>query len=152
MMYCTAGEVVEMIKEDMQNAIIGDEYIGDPEERRERMLKLSENAVKDACLEIDGYLAKRYAVPFRKTPGVLNKFAKDIAAYNLVSRMGVDESDREKTFLTRYNQAVSFLMNVAKGLIDIGVEDFPAKESSAANGFRMESSGRIFSRESMRGW
>ncbi len=150
-MYCTAGEVVEMIKEDMQNAIVGDEYIEDPEERKERMLKLSENAVKDACLEIDGYLAKRYAVPFQKTPGVLNKFAKDIAAYNLVSRMGVDESDREKTFLTRYNQAVSFLLNVAKGLIDIGIEETSAKES-AANGFRLESAGRIFSRNSMRGW
>jgi phage gp36-like protein len=150
-MYCTAGEVVEMIKEDMQNAIIGDEYIEDPEERKARMLELSENAAKDACLEIDGYLSKRYTVPFRKTPGVLNKFAKDIAAYNLVSRMGVDESEREKTFLTRYNQAVSFLLNVAKGLIDIGVEGGAVKES-AANGFRMESAERIFSRSSMKGW
>ncbi len=151
-MYCTAGEVVDMIKEDMQNAIVGDEYIEDSEVRRRRMLELAEKAAGDAALEIDGYLVKRYSVPFKKTPGVLNKFAKDIAAYNLVSRMGVDESDREKTFLTRYNQAVSFLMNVAKGLIDIGVEDMAAMESSAANGFRMESARRTFSRNSMKGW
>ena len=26
-MYCTVGEVLEMIKDDMKNVIIGDEYI-----------------------------------------------------------------------------------------------------------------------------
>ena len=28
-MYCTVGEVLEMIKDDMKNVIIGDEYIED---------------------------------------------------------------------------------------------------------------------------
>lgn len=151
-MYCTAKEAVSMIKEDMQNAVIGDEYIEDPEERKTRMLELAQGAVEDACLEIDGYLSKRYSVPFSRTPGVLRKFAKDIAAYNLVSRMGIDEGEREKTFLTRYNQAISFLMNVAKGIIDIGVEEHSAAKEGAANGFRMGSAERIFSRDSMRGW
>lgn len=71
--------------------------------------------------------------------------------YNLVSRTGIDESDREKTFLNRYNAAIKFLLDVAKGIISIGVEE-KGGSSEAANGFKMKSSGRVFSRDSMRGW
>ena len=80
------------------------------------------------------------------------KFAKDISVYNLVSRTGIDEGDREKTFLNRYNAAIKFLMEVAKGTISIGAEKETVGNSGAANGFRMQSSERIFSRGSMRGW
>lgn len=140
-----------MIKDDMKNVIIGDEYIEDEQERNKKIAEICEEAVEDACAEIDGYLAKRYRVPFRRTPQVINKFAKDIAVYNLVSRMGIDESEREKTFLNRYNAAIKFLLDVAKGVISIGTEE-DEESSNAANGFKMKSSGRIFSRESMRGW
>lgn len=150
-MYCTVGEVLEMIKDDMKNVIIGDEYIEDEQEREAKIATLCESAISDACAEIDGYLAKRYRVPFTKTPQVINKFAKDISVYNLVSRTGIDESDREKTFLNRYNAAIKFLLDVAKGIISIGVEE-KGGSSEAANGFKMKSSGRVFSRDSMRGW
>ena len=152
-MYCTIGEVLDKIKDDMASSIIGDEYIEDGQERREKMEILCQGAAADACAEIDGYLAKRYSVPLRETPPVINKFAKDITVYNLVSRMGVDESEREKTFLNRYNAAVKFLLEVAKGTINIGCggqgEDVA---ESAANGFRINSSDRLFSRGSMGGW
>lgn len=154
-MYCTVEEVLGAMKEDLQNNIIGDEYIEDPGERLEKMVKLSEEAIEDAGAEIDGYIAKRYRLPLSKVPPVLNKYAKDIAVYNLVSRMGVDESDREKTFLNRYNAAIKFLLEVAKGTVDLDVEEpgngIPG-EGTAANGFRMSSSSRIFSRDSMKGW
>ena len=94
-MYCTVEEVLEMIKDDMMNVIIGDEYIEDEQERTEKIATLCEAAISDACAEIDGYLAKRYSVPFRKTPKVISKFAKDISVYNLVSRTGIDESERD---------------------------------------------------------
>jgi phage gp36-like protein len=153
-MYCTVNEVLdERIKEDMMNAIIGDEYIEDEEERLKKITPICETAIADACSEIDGYLGKRYSVPFTKTPQVVNKFAKDIAAYNLVSRSGIDESEREKTFLTRYEAAIAFLLNVAKGTIDIGVDDGKSSgQDAAANGFKMKSADRVFSRGSMRGW
>ena len=141
-----------MIKDDMKNVIIGDEYIEDKQEREAKIAKLCEDAISDACAEIDGYLAKRYRVPFTKTPQVINKFAKDISVYNLVSRTGIDESDREKTFLNRYNAAIKFLTEVAKGTISAGAEDEAVGSGNAANGFKMKSSGRIFSRDSMRGW
>lgn len=139
------------LKDDMKNVIIGDEYIEDEQEREEKIATLCDAAIVDACAEIDGYLAKRYRLPLRKVPQVINKFAKDISVYNLVSRTGIDESEREKTFLNRYNAAIKFLLDVAKGTISIGVEDIGGG-SEAANGFKMKSSGRVFSRESMRGW
>lgn len=150
-MYCTEQEAVGMIKDDMASAVIGDEYIEDPEERREKLEALAVDAVADACAEIDGYLSKRYRVPVSRPPKVLNKLAKDIAAYNLVSRMGVDEGEREKTFLNRYNAAIKFLLEVAKGTVSIGIDEENGS-GAAANGFQMQSSGRIFSRESMEGW
>lgn len=133
-MYCTVEEVLEMIKDDMKNVIIGDEYIEDEQEREAKTATLCEAAIADACAEIDGYLAKRYSVPFRKTPQVIRKFAKDISVYNLVSRTGIDEGEREKTFLNRYNAAIKFLLDVAKGTIDIGVDGQPG--GGAANGFK----------------
>lgn len=151
MAYCTIEEVIEMLKADMINVIIGDDYIEDEEERIKAITPLTVEAVEDAGAEIDGYLAKRYDVPFSKTPKVINKFAKDIALYNLVSRKGIDESDREKTYLTRYNAAIAFLTKVVEGVIDIGVEG-NSTQDAANTGFTMKSSGRIFSRESMRGW
>ena len=152
MAYCTADEVIGMLKSDMIGHIVGDDYIEDEAERIAAVRPLAESAVEDAQAEIDGYLAKRYDVPFTKTPKVISKFAKDIALYNLVSRKGVDESDREKTYLTRYNAAIAFLTKVAEGKIDIGVEDIHTTQAAAQNGFSMKSADRIFSRNSMRGW
>ncbi|MCM1258427.1 MAG: DUF1320 domain-containing protein [Roseburia sp.] len=152
MAYCIVSEVLDMLKEDMLNAIIGDDYIEDEAERIKAITPLAEQAIDDAQAEIDGYLAKRYNVPFPKTPNVINKFAKDIALYNLVSRKGVDESDREKTYLTRYNAAIAFLAKVAEGKIDIGVPEGYTTEDAAKIGFSMKSSRRTFTRDSMRGW
>lgn len=151
MEYCTVHDVLSMIKDDMLNVIIGSDYIEDETERISKATPYVEQAITDADAEIDGYLAKRYNVPFTTVPTVINKFAKDIAVYNLVSRLGINESDREKTFLTRYNSAIKFLENVAKGIIDIGISEKSTAES-AKNGFAMKSSNRLFSRDSMKGW
>lgn len=152
MAYCTVSEVLDMLKTDMLNVIIGDDYIEDEKERIKAVTPYAKQAVDDAQAEIDGYLAKRYNVPFSKTPKVINKFAKDIALYNLVSRKGVDESEREKTYLTRYNSAIAFLTKVAEGKIDIGVPEGNSTEDAAKNGFSMKSSRWTFTRDSMRGW
>lgn len=151
MAYCTVEEVLEMLKGDLINVIIGDDYIEDPEEKKKKITLLTEQAITDAEAEIDGYLVKRYNVPFEKTPKVISKFAKDIALYNLVSRQGIDEGDREKTYLTRYNAAIAFLSKVAEGKIDIGVSENSVAEN-AVNSFSIRSSERLFSRGSMKGW
>lgn len=155
--YCTVADVRELIKEDMFNSILGDRYIDENDagavaKKEEDITLLIENAIADADAEIDGYLLKRYSPPFAETPAVLRKFSKDIAAYNLMSRKGIEEDNPEKTYLTRYNSAIKFLTMVAEGKIDIGTTTEAAGQSPAAEGFRFRSSRRLFSRESMRGW
>lgn len=150
MSYSTKEEVREMLKDDALNAIIGDTFIEDPAEREELVAPIIEGAIEDADAEIDGYLAKRYAVPISPAPRVLNKFSKDIAIYNLYSRLGIDEGTEEKNYLNRYNAAVKFLTLVAEGKVSIGAEtEDPA--SAAATGFSVKSNPRIFSRGSMKG-
>lgn len=153
MAYCTVEEVLGYIKESAYNALLGDEYIEDVEERKTRLKPYVEEAIEDADAEINGYLAKRYNVPMSPAPKVLNKFSKDIAVYGLMSRVGIDEQDREKTYLNRYNAAIKFLDGVAKGTISIGTgENGDSQEQAAQKGFRIEHSKRLFSRETMKGW
>ena len=150
MSYSTRDEVREMIKDDALNALIGDNFIENIDEREAFMAPLIDAAIGDADAEIDGYLAKRYAVPLAPAPKVINKFSKDIAVYNLFSRIGIDEGTDQKTYLNRYNAAVKFLTLVAEGKVSLGAEaDGPA--TAAAAGFTVKSSPRLFSRDRMRG-
>lgn len=150
MSYSQRTEVREMIKDDALNAIIGDTFIEDPAQREELVGPIIDEAIADADGEIDGYLAKRYRVPLSPVPKVINKFSKDIAVYNLFSRIGIDEGTDEKTYLNRYNSAIKFLTFVADGKVSIGAEtDDPTK--AAATGFSVQSSPRLFSRSKLRG-
>lgn len=149
MAYCTVENVLDVLKESMINAILGDEYIEDTQERKKKIEFLVVEAIADADAEINGYLAKRYDLPFQHTPQVLKKFSKDMAVYNLVSRVGIDENDREKTLLNRYNAAIKFLTSVSNGMIELGVSGTKEK---AETGFKVHSNPRIFSRDSMKGW
>ena len=148
MSYCSVEEVRGMIKADALNMIIGDEYIENEAEREAKIIPIIEEAIGDADGEIDGYLMKRYTVPLSPPSKVINKFSKDIAVYNLFSRAGIDEGEKEKNYLNRYKAAVRFLENVAKGVIDIGISDTSQK---ANTGFSMNSNSRLFSRNSMKG-
>lgn len=148
MSYSTRAEVREMLKDDALNAIIGDTFEEDEAEREAKIGPI----IGDADAEIDGYLAKRYKVPFDPVPRVLNKFSKDIAIYNLYSRIGIDEGEAEKNYLNRYNAAVKFLTLVAEGKVNIGTgEDGDDPASAAATGFAAKSNPRLFSRGSMKG-
>lgn len=150
MSYSTKAEVRDMLKDDALNAIIGDTFIEDPAEREAKVGPIIEAAIADADAEIDGYLAKRYPVPFTPAPKVINKFSKDIAVYNLFSRIGIDEGSEQKNYLNRYNSAVKFLTLVAEGKVSIGATaDDPA--TAASTGFAAKSNPRLFSRGSMKG-
>lgn len=148
MVYCETSEVRSMIKDDALNTIIGSDYIEDAAEREAKIVPIIEGAIIDAEAEIDGYLAKRYPLPLSPVPKVLNKFAKDIAVYNLYSRIGIDESDREKNYLNRYKAAVRFLELLAEGKVEVGAVD---PTTAAKTGFSVTSSPRLFSRDKLRG-
>ena len=140
-----------MLKEDAVSQILTDtDFIEDPEEREAGIGPLIDEAIADADGEIDGYLAKRYAVPLAPVPKVINKFSKDIALYNLMSRAGLDEAGREGNYLTRYNAAIKVLTLVAEGKVSLGTEASDPQAAAAA-GFSMHSNRRLFSRDTMKG-
>ena len=150
MNYCTRQEGREMLKDDAMNIVIGDQYIEDPAKREELIGPIIDAAVEDAEGEIDGYIAKRYSVPLVPVPKVINKFTKDIALYNLYSRIGIDENGEEKNYLNRYNSAIKFLVLVTEGKVSLGVPiDDP--QTAASTGFSVKSNPRLFGRNSLRG-
>lgn len=150
MSYSTRDEVRAMLKDDALNTIIGDTFIEDPAEREAAIGPIIDSAIADADGEIDGYLAKRYAVPISPAPKIINKCSKDIAVYNLWARIGIDENTDQKTYLNRYNSAIKFLTLVAEGKVSIGAQSDDAT-TAAANGFSIKSSRRLFNRESLKG-
>lgn len=157
MAYSSAQAVLGMVKGEMLRAILGGEYIEDEAEVRRMALPYAEAAIGDADAEIDGYLAKRYHVPLVKVPKVICKISKDIAVYNLFARTGINEDNQEKTILNRYNAAIAYLTNVAKGIVDIMEEDrgtggIQDGSTTGSSGFRTGSNQRIFTRDKMRGW
>lgn len=151
MAYSTIPEVRDMIKDDTVNVLIDDEYIASNDEREARVQPLIGQAIADGDGEIDGYLAKRYPVPLSPPPKIINKFSKDIALYNLFSRIGIDENSEQKNILNRYQSAIKFLTLLAEGKVSIGTEGGNDTEAAARNGFAVRSNPRIFSRDTMRG-
>lgn len=150
-MYTTVGDVRATIKDDALNSVIGNEYIDDESVRLTRIDEIIEAAILDADGEIDGYLNKRYRVPLRNPSKVICKFSKDIALYNIFSRQGIQKDSPENTYYQRYRDAIRFLENVAKGIVEIGVTDDEGVASSPIKEYRVNSDRRIFSRDSLRG-
>ena len=64
-MYCTTAEVLGKIRDDMIDAILGSDLIEDEQERTEKITACTEEAISDACAEIDGWVSKRYRFRFR---------------------------------------------------------------------------------------
>lgn len=147
-MYCTTEDVIEMLIPDIRNQIIGEGYIEDPEVQLAKLTPLVEESIRSADAEINGYLAKRYELPLSAVPENISKYSKDIAVFNLFSRIGIDQGERESVNMTRYKNAIRYLESVAKGIVDLGLKPIGQK---ASTGFQMKSSTRLFSRDSMRG-
>lgn len=156
MAYSKAEDVLDMIKTDMLRTLMGDDCRLDGDKLREAALPYAQTAIEDADSEIDGYLAKRYKVPLARVTKMITKLSKDIAVYNMVSRRGIDESSRDKNILNRYNAAILYLTNVAKGIVELDDQNNGSSDlqpdTHGNEGFSMRSNNRIFSRDTMRGW
>ena len=96
-------------------------------------------AIADADAEIDGYLSGRYALPLANVPMVITRIACDITRYWL---FGQDVTDLVKD---RYDQAVSYLGQVAKGTIGLGPDATGAEPASQSGSSLIQSDSRGFS-------
>lgn len=75
-----------------------------------------QGALDDASAEIDGYLQARYTLPLAVIPPVLVQICRQIARYMLYDQVAPEE------IRNRYNDAVKWLNNLAKGIVNLGVE------------------------------
>lgn len=149
-MYVSTDDLRAAIKDDLLEGLLG-EYIEDEAAREAALLPLLTAAIEDADAEIDGYLNKRYPVPLAPAPRVIEKLAKDMALFNLMSRMGIDEGERENVVQTRYRNAIKFLEGVAKGILNIGLQAASQGAAPAAQEYRISAPPRLFSRDSLKG-
>lgn len=141
-MYSTVEEVKKMIDEGAMVYLTDDSGTGEIDESK------ITDAINDADSEINGYIQKRYPLPLPSTPSVINKLSKDIALYNLFSRRGIDKEKNDDTVLQRYKNAVKFLENLSKGIVNLGITTTQVKSVIEIN---LSSNRKLFSRNSMRG-
>lgn len=103
-------------------------------------------ALDDATAMIDGYIAKKVALPLASVPAILVKVAADLARYFLHGKA----ADKDSPVTLAYNQAVAWLKDVSKGLValdDGGETPAPAGGGSV----KANPSSRIFRRGTLRG-
>lgn len=140
-MYSKIEDIKGMVEEGVLIYLTDDQNTGEVD------ISKIEEAINDADSEINGYLQKRYPLPLPTTPPVIKKLSKDIALYNLFSRKGIDKDKNDETILFRYKNAVRFLENLSKGIVNLGNE--PEVKSNSE--IKISSNKKLFSRDSLRG-
>ncbi|UVK45365.1 DUF1320 domain-containing protein [Mesorhizobium sp. AR07] len=104
-------------------------------------------ALADATALIDGYVAKKYSLPLVTVPDILVKMAADIARYYLHGKA----ADKDSPVTAAYNQAVAWLKDVAKGLVELD-DGGETPEPAGGGGIKTSAPNREFTRNSLRGF
>lgn len=105
-----------------------------------------QSAIDDADSVIDGYLAKRYALPLSKVPPILVVYARYIVRYNLHrNRLSGENND---PIVRDYRDAQKFLAAVAGGQLSLGVDD-PVINDPGAAAVKITSDPAVFGRDQM---
>jgi phage gp36-like protein len=99
-------------------------------------------ALADADAEINGYLASRYTLPLLSVPPVLVAKACDIARYYLYD-VRVTEAVK-----ARYDDAVSYMQSLAKGLVSLGLDPVNVPVV-VAGGVQVQGGTRVFSADNL---
>ena len=103
-------------------------------------------AVDEASAVIDGYLARRYALPLAAAPRILGTWARAITRYKLhgdrISDASTDPVARD------YRDAIRFLELVAAGKFSLGLDD-PTAGAAAAGDIQINPGHKVFGREFM---
>lgn len=98
-----------------------------------------DGAIADASSEADAYVGTRYDLPLSIVPDSLVRVVSDIVRYRLYDEAATDQVRK------RYEDAIKFLVGIAKGTISVGTLP-PGEELASSGDARMQSGGRVFSR------
>lgn len=109
----------------------------------------AQQALSDASAEIDSYLESRFTLPLTDPPATLARLCCDIAMYRIQALRPLhDLSDARQ----RYDDAIALLLRVAQGEADLGLAADSAEALTAPAVETVENSGRVFSRDSLKGF
>lgn len=97
-------------------------------------------AISDADAEIDSYLTA-YPLPLTSVPANLVRIACDITRYYLHGDVANEQVK------TRYDNAIKYLMQVAKGAISIGPDTSGAVVTTASAEVQFQSNPSVFGRD-----
>lgn len=134
MPYSTQSDLLEQLEENVLIQLTDDSGSGEVD------VSAVDRAIADADAEIDSYCGTRYTVPFSPVPVMIRKLSVDIAIYNLFSRRALDVADERQQ---RYDNAIRFLRDLAKGLISLGA-DAPAEPDDSLPQASRDKEDRIF--------
>lgn len=96
-------------------------------------------AIADAEAEINSYLTG-YTLPLATVPANLVRIACDITRYYLYEDRVIEQVQ------TRYNDAIKYLMQVAKGTISLGPDTSGEVAAVSTDSAQFESSASVFGR------
>jgi phage gp36-like protein len=77
---------------------------------------------------------------------VVKKLSVDISIYNLYSRVAQEMPEVRKN---RYQNAVSTLKDIAKGVVSLGVDPAPSSRDDSGAETNKETDGNVFTRNSL---
>jgi len=104
-----------------------------------------ERALEDASSEIDSYVGSVYKLPLNPVPGIVVTYCGIIALYRMSLETGSYTEEKRK----RYEDAIRWLRDVAKGVASLDGEVEAVPKSSG--GIRYFSESREFSRTKLGG-
>jgi phage gp36-like protein len=102
-----------------------------------------QQAIDDACATIDAYLQSRYTTPIVPTPAALVRIACDI------TRGELDQNNPRDEVIRRWEMAIAFLKDIAKGVASIPLPE-PAATSDGLPGY--VSNPPVFTMQSLEGF
>ena len=137
MAYATAQDIIDRYSEEQLLITFDRDAEGAPDPNT------VDRALDDASSEIDGYLAGRYSLPLAAPPRILTFMCVDIALYKGSVETAVTEERRR-----RYQDAIGFLVRVAKGEISLFSSDPGAPQGGSGASF--SAGPRVFTRDSMK--
>lgn len=100
-------------------------------------------ALDDATAEIDTYVAAKYSLPLPSVPEVLVRICVDIAVY----RLSTDAAQATDERRLRFEDAMSMLKDISKGIASLGIATPPPSSNGKAV---MVGQPRRFNRGGMR--
>lgn len=137
MLYATAADLVARYGDQVAQMVGGDPASA----------PVVLQALGDAAVEIDAFLAGRFDLPLPGVPNLLTNLAADIAVYRL---QVLTPNDLIEDARRRYEDALKRLRDIREGRLDLGLPT--ATAAPGPSPVMVTHARRLFSRERMRGF